>query len=312
MAGSPQGRRRPYRKVLPDRSRAARDRANQKLVEYIVKARGAEGHLRAILKNRKPSRWLKTFLNSGQYVTCVETYLEDEDQLDLVVKYLQGVYQETGSRTLARVNGDRIRFILDVLLPEVSGRQGRRARWRVGVYGRSPGTGPPAMRGWGLVLGWRSPEVCPGGHGSMEPGARPGAAWRPRGQCRGTRATCFKLCARGRVSGVGVAHGEGAVVVWDAPAGAWLGRRTHVMTPVVLKAGGGPCWARVSTCGKGCQAQRSLPLCLEAFKYKRDEDSGREPGCPIPGWNSDLTRFVSLAPSPPGNCGGVPQTFFFS
>ncbi|XP_021561039.1 PWWP domain-containing DNA repair factor 3A isoform X1 [Neomonachus schauinslandi] len=118
VVGSPQGRRRPYRKVLPDRSRAARDRANQKLVEYIVKARGAEGHLRAILKNRKPSRWLKTFLNSGQYVTCVETYLEDEDQLDLVVKYLQGVYQETGSRTLARVNGDRIRFILDVLLPE--------------------------------------------------------------------------------------------------------------------------------------------------------------------------------------------------
>lgn len=118
VAGSPQGRRQPCRKVLPDRSRAARDRANQKLVEYIVKARGAEGHLRAILKNRKPSRWLNTFLSSGQYMTCVETYLEDEEQLDLVVKYLQGVYQETGSRTLARVNGDRIRFILDVLLPE--------------------------------------------------------------------------------------------------------------------------------------------------------------------------------------------------
>ncbi|XP_026336685.1 PWWP domain-containing DNA repair factor 3A isoform X2 [Ursus maritimus] len=118
VVGSPQRKRRPYRKVLPDRSRAARDRANQKLVEYIVKARGTEGHLRAILKNRKPSRWLKTFLNSGQYMTCVETYLEDEEQLDLVVKYLQGVYQETGSRTLARINGDRIRFILDVLLPE--------------------------------------------------------------------------------------------------------------------------------------------------------------------------------------------------
>lgn len=118
MAGSPWGRRQPCRKVLPDRSRAARDRANQKLVEYIVKARGAENHLRAILKNKKPSRWLKTFLNSGQYVTCVETYLEDEEQLDLVVKYLQGVYQETGSRMLTQINGDRIRFILDVLLPE--------------------------------------------------------------------------------------------------------------------------------------------------------------------------------------------------
>ncbi|TKC40805.1 hypothetical protein EI555_007830, partial [Monodon monoceros] len=117
-AGSPRGRRPACRKVLPDRSRAARDRANQKLVEYIVKARGAESHLRAILKNRKPSRWLKTFLSSGQYVTCVETYLEDEEQLDLVVKYLQGVYQEAGSRLLARGHADGIRFVLDVLLPE--------------------------------------------------------------------------------------------------------------------------------------------------------------------------------------------------
>ncbi|KAM9244580.1 PWWP domain-containing DNA repair factor 3A isoform 2-T2 [Dugong dugon] len=117
-AGSPLGRSQPCRKVLPDRSRAARDRANQKLVEYIVKAKGAENHLRAILRRRKPSRWLKTFLSSGPYVTCVETYLEDEEQLDLVVKYLQGIYQETNSTMLTRVNGDRIRFILDVLLPE--------------------------------------------------------------------------------------------------------------------------------------------------------------------------------------------------
>ncbi|XP_047388064.1 PWWP domain-containing DNA repair factor 3A isoform X1 [Sciurus carolinensis] len=118
MEGIPVGRRRPCRKVLPDRSRAARDRANQKLVEYIVKTKGAESHLRAILKSRRPSRWLKTFLSSSQYVTCVETYLEDEEQLDLVVKYLQGVYQEMDSEVLARVSGDSIRFILDVLLPE--------------------------------------------------------------------------------------------------------------------------------------------------------------------------------------------------
>uniref|UniRef100_U3FYA7 PWWP domain-containing protein MUM1 n=1 Tax=Callithrix jacchus TaxID=9483 RepID=U3FYA7_CALJA len=118
VRGSPLGQRQPCRKVLPDRSRAARDRANQKLVEYIVKAKGAESHLRAILKSRKPSRWLQTFLSSSQYVTCVETYLEDEGQLDLVVKYLQGVYQEVGAKVLRRSNGDRIRFILDVLLPE--------------------------------------------------------------------------------------------------------------------------------------------------------------------------------------------------
>uniref|UniRef100_A0A286ZRT8 PWWP domain containing 3A, DNA repair factor n=1 Tax=Sus scrofa TaxID=9823 RepID=A0A286ZRT8_PIG len=116
--GGPKGRRQACRKVLPDRSRAARDRANQRLVEYIVKARGAEGHLRDILKNRRPSRWLKTFLSSGQHVTCVETYLEDDEQLDLVVKYLQGLCQEAGNRALAHTGADRIRFVLDVLLPE--------------------------------------------------------------------------------------------------------------------------------------------------------------------------------------------------
>lgn len=135
--GSPWGRRPPRRKMLPDRSRAARDRANQKLVEFIVRARGAEGHLRDILGNRKPSRWLKTFLKSGQYVTCVETYLEDEEQLDRVVKYLQGLCQDAGSRALARSSGDRIRFILDVLLPEV------RAP-RPGLQGGPPGDEPRA------------------------------------------------------------------------------------------------------------------------------------------------------------------------
>uniref|UniRef100_A0A8C9PDI8 PWWP domain containing 3A, DNA repair factor n=1 Tax=Spermophilus dauricus TaxID=99837 RepID=A0A8C9PDI8_SPEDA len=118
VEGSTAGRRQPCRKVLPDRSRAARDRANQRLVEYIVKTRGAESHLQAILRSRRPSRWLKTFLSSSQYVTCVETYLEDEEQLDLVVKYLQGLYQQMDGEVLAGVNGDSIRFILDVLLPE--------------------------------------------------------------------------------------------------------------------------------------------------------------------------------------------------
>lgn len=113
------GQWRSCRKVLPDRSRAARDRANQKLVEYIVKAKGAESHLRAVLCSRKPSRWLKTFLTSGQYVTCVETYLEDEAQLDEVVGYLQDICRDMDGEVPARGGGDRIRFILDVLLPEV-------------------------------------------------------------------------------------------------------------------------------------------------------------------------------------------------
>ncbi|XP_010290780.1 PREDICTED: PWWP domain-containing protein MUM1-like [Phaethon lepturus] len=108
----------PSKKLLPDRTRAARDKANKKIVEFIVKTKGAEEHLLAILKSRKQSRWLKEFLNSSQYVTCVETYLEDEEQLDLVVNYLKEVYREIDTKNLHQINGDGIKFISDVLLPE--------------------------------------------------------------------------------------------------------------------------------------------------------------------------------------------------
>ncbi|KAM6993357.1 PWWP domain-containing DNA repair factor 3A isoform 1-T1 [Passerculus sandwichensis] len=108
----------PPRKLLPDRTRAARDRENKKLVEFIVKSKGAEEHLLGILKSGKQSRWLKKFLNSSRYITCVETYLEDEEQLDLVVGYLKEVYREMDTKNLHQILGDGIRFISDVLLPE--------------------------------------------------------------------------------------------------------------------------------------------------------------------------------------------------
>ncbi|XP_069733955.1 PWWP domain-containing DNA repair factor 3A [Phaenicophaeus curvirostris] len=108
----------PCKKLLPDRTRAARDKANKKIVEFIVKTKGAEEHLLSILKSRKQSRWLKEFLNSRQYVTCVETYLEDEEQLDLVVNYLKEVYSEIDTKNLHQIHGDGIKFISDVLLPE--------------------------------------------------------------------------------------------------------------------------------------------------------------------------------------------------
>ncbi|XP_032938281.1 PWWP domain-containing DNA repair factor 3A [Catharus ustulatus] len=108
----------PPRKLLPDRTRAARDRENKKLVEFIVKSKGAEEHLLGILKSGKQSRWLKKFLSSSRYMTCVETYLEDEEQLDLVVGYLKEVYREMDTKNLHQILGDGIRFISDVLLPE--------------------------------------------------------------------------------------------------------------------------------------------------------------------------------------------------
>lgn len=62
-------------------------------MDFIVKRKGADDHLLDIVKGRKGSRWLASLLNSGRYVICTETYLEDEDQLDVCGKtfrrYLQ-------------------------------------------------------------------------------------------------------------------------------------------------------------------------------------------------------------------------------
>ncbi|KAJ1086450.1 hypothetical protein NDU88_006568 [Pleurodeles waltl] len=106
------------RKCLPDRTRAARDKANEKLVEYIVKAKKTEKHLLSVLKGERKSRWLHEFLHPSRYLTCVETYLEDEDQLEVVVDYLHTVCDQMSSIVQTLMNGDMIRFILDVLLPE--------------------------------------------------------------------------------------------------------------------------------------------------------------------------------------------------
>ncbi|NXJ15431.1 MUM1 protein, partial [Odontophorus gujanensis] len=109
----------PSRKLLPDRTRAARDKANKKIVEFIVKSKGAEEHLLAVLKCRKESRWMKDFLSPRQHGACIETYLEDEEQLDLVVNYLKEVvYHEADTANLHQLHGDGVKFILDVLLPE--------------------------------------------------------------------------------------------------------------------------------------------------------------------------------------------------
>ncbi|XP_077187536.1 PWWP domain-containing DNA repair factor 3A isoform X3 [Paroedura picta] len=111
----------PSKKVLPDRTRAARDKANKKIVEFIVKEKGADEHLRAVLNSKKQSRWLKTFLEAPPCITSFETYLEDDDQMDLVVKYLQEVSREIAAEWLPLINGDSVKFtkfILDVLFPE--------------------------------------------------------------------------------------------------------------------------------------------------------------------------------------------------
>ncbi|KAM6151570.1 PWWP domain-containing DNA repair factor 3B [Rhynchocyon petersi] len=107
-----------FQKILPDRMKAARDRANKNLVDFIVNAKGAESHLLAILKGQKTSKWLRYFLNPKRITPCIETYFEDDDQIDAVADYLQGIYKQIDGKMLALIRGDKIEFILEVLLPE--------------------------------------------------------------------------------------------------------------------------------------------------------------------------------------------------
>ncbi|XP_032076252.1 PWWP domain-containing DNA repair factor 3A isoform X2 [Thamnophis elegans] len=105
------------KKILPDRTRAARDRANKQIVEFIVKAKGADEHLRSILKSQKQSRWLSKSLKTPRYL-ILETYLEDDYQQDLVLNYLKEVYREVGAKKLPVKNRDMAKFVLEVLFPE--------------------------------------------------------------------------------------------------------------------------------------------------------------------------------------------------
>ncbi|KAM4818579.1 PWWP domain-containing DNA repair factor 3B isoform 1-T2 [Thomomys bottae] len=107
-----------YQKILPDRMKSARDRANKNLVDFIVNAKGTEDHLLAILKGKKKSRWLNSFLHAKRFMPCIETYFEDEDQLDEVVKYLQEIYKQIDQKMRTRIKDDKIKFVLEVLLPE--------------------------------------------------------------------------------------------------------------------------------------------------------------------------------------------------
>ncbi|XP_005002669.1 PWWP domain-containing DNA repair factor 3B [Cavia porcellus] len=118
MVVTSQSKKRSFQKILPDRMKAARDRANRNLVDYIVNAKGTDSHLVAILKRRKESRWLKSFLHQSTIMPCIETYIEDEDQLDEIVRYLQVLYDHIDKKLQTLIRDDKINFILQVLLPE--------------------------------------------------------------------------------------------------------------------------------------------------------------------------------------------------
>ncbi|KAM3876948.1 PWWP domain-containing DNA repair factor 3B [Diretmus argenteus] len=108
------------RRLLPDRTHAAHNRANEKLVHFIVKQRMVETQLLAVISGQQKSKWLRPFL-SGNQRRVVNIYLEDDNQLDEVYQYLTKLYEAAPATApcLADIKSmDLVRFVLDVLLPE--------------------------------------------------------------------------------------------------------------------------------------------------------------------------------------------------
>ncbi|XP_043951947.1 PWWP domain-containing DNA repair factor 3A isoform X1 [Gambusia affinis] len=108
------------KRLLPDRTHAAHNRANEKLVHFIVKQRMVEKHLLAVIRGQQESRWLRSFL-SAKRRRVVNIYLEDDQQLDRVYWYLNELYAKAVPKSprLADVKSmEHVPFVLDVLLPE--------------------------------------------------------------------------------------------------------------------------------------------------------------------------------------------------
>ncbi|KAL3065287.1 hypothetical protein OYC64_015458 [Pagothenia borchgrevinki] len=108
------------KRLLPDRSHATHDRANEKLVHFIVKQRMVEGRLLSVISGQQPSRWLRSFL-SGDRSRVVNVFLEDDQQLDQVYRYLNELYT-TAEAIAPCLHGMEsmklVSFVLDVLVPE--------------------------------------------------------------------------------------------------------------------------------------------------------------------------------------------------
>ncbi|CAJ1048920.1 PWWP domain-containing DNA repair factor 3B-like isoform X1 [Xyrichtys novacula] len=108
------------KRLLPDRSHAAYNRANEKLVQFIVKQRKVEGRLLAVIGGQQQSQWLRSFL-SASHRQVVNVYLEDDQQLEQVYRYLNELFSSAVATApcLAKVKStNSVFFVLDVLLPE--------------------------------------------------------------------------------------------------------------------------------------------------------------------------------------------------
>lgn len=75
--------------------------------------------LQAVINGKETSHWLRALRKPTRRV--VDVYLEDEEQVDKVYRYLNEVCESSPdiSTCLEKIQVDRISLILDVLLPEV-------------------------------------------------------------------------------------------------------------------------------------------------------------------------------------------------
>lgn len=78
-------------------------------------------NLQAVIRGQQQSRWLRSFQSANRR-RVVNIYLEDDQQLDQVYWYLNELYTKAVTAPcLAEVKSmERVPFVLDVLLPEVS------------------------------------------------------------------------------------------------------------------------------------------------------------------------------------------------
>lgn len=74
----------------------------------------------AVISGRETSKWMQALQKPSRPV--VDVYLEDEEQVDRVYRYLNKVCDSAPqiNTCLENIQVDRIRLILDVLLPEVT------------------------------------------------------------------------------------------------------------------------------------------------------------------------------------------------
>ncbi|XP_051782735.1 PWWP domain-containing DNA repair factor 3B-like [Erpetoichthys calabaricus] len=96
-------------------SKAYRRTHHEKLLEFIIKDHGADDHLLAVVSRKVSSKWLTNYENPKGHQ--VMTYIEDEELIDGLYNFLDEVLSRAVG-TFERI--DRVRIILDVLMPEVN------------------------------------------------------------------------------------------------------------------------------------------------------------------------------------------------